>query len=71
MAGTHSCALPITNVGSGLKRRELAAPEQRERLQSLLAAAGKRLTLVYGAKDEKHNQALVLRDLLSRMARRD
>ena len=52
-------------------RRELAAPEQRERLQSLLAAAGKRLTLVYGAKDEKHNQALVLRDLLSRMARRD
>ena len=52
-------------------RRELAAPEQRERLQSLLAAAGKRLTLVYGAKDEKHNQALVLRDLLSRQAKRN
>jgi uncharacterized protein YeaO (DUF488 family) len=52
-------------------RRELAAPVQWERLQSLLAAAGKRLTLVYGAKDEKYNQALVLRNSLSRMARRD
>jgi uncharacterized protein YeaO (DUF488 family) len=53
-------------------RQELAAPAQRERLQSLLAAARKRsLTLVYGAKDTKHNQALVLCDVLSRMATRD
>ena len=47
---------------------ELSAPPQRERLKSLVTAAGnRRLTLVYGAKDEKHNQAVVLRDLLSKM----
>jgi uncharacterized protein YeaO (DUF488 family) len=52
-------------------REELAAPDQRERLQSLLTSAGKRpLTLVYGAKDESHNQAVVLRDLLSQMTTR-
>jgi uncharacterized protein YeaO (DUF488 family) len=37
----------------------------------LLKAAGKRpLTLVYGAKDEEHNQAVVLRSVLSRMVKR-
>ena len=51
-------------------RKELATPTQRERLRSLLAAAEKGpLTLVYGAKDEEHNQALVLRGVLSRMAK--
>ena len=49
-------------------REELSSPEQRQRLQELLAAArGKTLTLVYGAKDEVHNQAVVLRELLSQM----
>jgi uncharacterized protein YeaO (DUF488 family) len=49
-------------------REELAGPAQRERLKSLITAAGDRpLTLVYGAKDEQHNQAVVLRDLLSQM----
>lgn len=49
-------------------REELSAPTQRERLKALVAAAGNRpLTLIYGAKDEEHNQAVVLREMLSRM----
>lgn len=52
-------------------RDELAAPEQRQRLHALLKNAGKReLTLVYGAKDEEHNQAVVLRDVLMKMQSR-
>ncbi len=50
-------------------RQELA--DQRDRLRQLLKSAGKRpLTLVYGAKDEEHNQAVVLRSILSQMASR-
>ena len=56
-------------------RSELDAPEQQERLRLLLAQAGNgahtlgalprgALTLVYGAKDEQHNQAIVLRAVL-------
>ena len=38
---------------------------------SVVMSAGKRpLTLVYGAKDEKHNQAVVPRSILSQMAKR-
>ena len=49
-------------------REELSAPALREQLESLVTVAGKRpLTLVYGAKDEEHNQAVVLRDMLSQM----
>jgi uncharacterized protein YeaO (DUF488 family) len=49
-------------------REELSTPTQRERLKALVAAAGNRpLTLVYGAKDEEHNQAVVLRDMLSQL----
>jgi uncharacterized protein YeaO (DUF488 family) len=49
-------------------REELSTLQQRERLKSLVTAAGnRRLTLVYGAKDEEHNQAVVLRDMLSQM----
>lgn len=49
---------------------ELGAPEQQERLSALVAAAGKRpITLIYGAKDEEHNQAVVLRGLLERHAK--
>ncbi len=52
-------------------RKELASPAQRARLRLLLDAAGKGpLALVYGAKDEEHNQAVVLRDVLSRMSKR-
>jgi len=48
-----------------------ATSAQRSRLRSLLDAAGRGpLTLVYGAKDEKHNQAVVLRDVLARPTRR-
>jgi uncharacterized protein YeaO (DUF488 family) len=51
-------------------RRELAAPAQRERLQALTAVARKRpVTLIYGASDSEHNQAVVLREILSRMDR--
>jgi uncharacterized protein YeaO (DUF488 family) len=50
-------------------REELAS--KRNRLRALLNAAGRRpLTLVYGAKDEEHNQAVVLRAILSQMAKR-
>ena len=49
-------------------RKELDEPAQRARLRQLLEAAGKGpLTLVYGAKDEEHNQAAVLRAVLSRL----
>lgn len=45
---------------------ELAAPEMRERLRALLAAGGsqKTITLVYGARGEAENQAVVLREAL-------
>ncbi|GAA0716543.1 DUF488 domain-containing protein [Dokdonella soli] len=47
-------------------RMELAEPAQRERLHALLAAAGaQRITLVYGARSETENQAVVLREVLS------
>jgi uncharacterized protein YeaO (DUF488 family) len=50
---------------------ELSSPEQREGLHALLARAGRGpLTLLYGAKDEEHNQAVVLRGLLTRMSAR-
>lgn len=50
---------------------ELAAPEQQARLEALLQAAGKRpLTLLYGAHDAEHNQAVVLRDALLDYAQR-
>ncbi len=34
------------------------------------SAAGRKLTLIYAAKDEAHNQAVVLRDLLAAAAAR-
>lgn len=52
-------------------RKELSTASQRARLRQVLDAAGKGpLTLVYGAKDEEHNQAVVLRDELARMLTR-
>jgi uncharacterized protein YeaO (DUF488 family) len=51
---------------------ELRTEPQRARLAHLMdAAAGhRRLTLVFGARDEEHNQAVVLRDALERYAAR-
>ncbi|WP_447922420.1 DUF488 domain-containing protein [Achromobacter aegrifaciens] len=44
---------------------ELAEPEQQARMAALLDAAGARpLTLLYGARNTEHNQAVVLRDAL-------
>lgn len=46
-------------------RAELEAPTQRERLRALLASAGReRITLIYGARSETGNQAIVLREAL-------
>jgi uncharacterized protein YeaO (DUF488 family) len=47
-------------------RRELASAEQQERMRRLLSdAAGRAISLIYGAKDEHHNQAVVLQEVLS------
>ncbi|ABR91549.1 uroporphyrin-III C-methyltransferase [Janthinobacterium sp. Marseille] len=49
-------------------RSELAETEKLQQMQLLLAdAAGRSITLVYGAKDEQHNQAVVLRDVMSKL----
>ena len=49
--------------------RELARPEAAQQLQELygLARGRKRLTLLYAFKDEEHNNAVVLKDLLDGM----
>jgi uncharacterized protein YeaO (DUF488 family) len=45
---------------------ELRAQDQQERMDNLLAEAdGRAMTLVYGAKDEEHNHAVVLQQALS------
>ena len=50
-------------------RKELSAPEQREKMRELLKSASpKALTLVYGAKDEEHTHALVLQSELGKIA---
>ena len=46
-------------------RKELEGAKHRERLaQILTAVGGGRLTLVFGARDDEHNQAVVLRDVI-------
>lgn len=54
------------------KRRYFAElREHKAELRALLDEAGKGpLTLVYGARDERHNNAVALREYLSRMKRR-
>jgi uncharacterized protein YeaO (DUF488 family) len=49
--------------------KELALPEAAESLEELyrLANKKKRLTLLYSSKDEEHNNAVVLKDLLDGM----
>lgn len=51
-------------------RQELRSANARSMLRELAELAVKdTVTLVYGAKDETHNQAVVLREELERMAR--
>jgi uncharacterized protein YeaO (DUF488 family) len=46
-------------------KQELLAEPMQTRMKALLGAAhGRHITLVYGAKDEVHNHAVVLRDVL-------
>jgi len=48
---------------------ELRAPEQQAALKALLdEAAGRPITLIYGARDPEHNHALVLKDALLRVS---
>ena len=48
-------------------RAELSEPEQRDRLDHVRKLATKqRVTLVYGAKDTEHNQAIVIAEELAR-----
>ena len=49
-------------------RRELRSAYAQQKLGELAAAArGHTLTLVYSARDETHNQAVVLREVLEQM----
>jgi uncharacterized protein YeaO (DUF488 family) len=51
-------------------RHELKSAGARRMLRELVALAVKDpVTLVYGAKDETHNQAVVLREILERITR--
>jgi uncharacterized protein YeaO (DUF488 family) len=48
-------------------RTELGSAEAKAAMRALLEEAGARnITLVYGAKDEQHSQALVLREILEK-----
>lgn len=47
---------------------ELKEEEKQAQIRQLLAdASGRTITLVYGARDTEHNQAVVLRDALLRL----
>ncbi len=51
-------------------RDELRAPAARDRLDDLARrAANRRVTLVYGARDERHNDALVVAGEIARRLR--
>jgi uncharacterized protein YeaO (DUF488 family) len=56
------------------KRRyhsELQLPERQEQLYELLALARKSpITLLYGARDEEHNEAVALREFLEDSVRK-
>ncbi|HEY7746869.1 MAG TPA: DUF488 domain-containing protein [Desulfuromonadales bacterium] len=56
---------------TGFRQRYFAELEQKEELVAELAekARGGSLTLVFGAKDEKHNNAVALRDYLEKRLR--
>ena len=51
-------------------RRELRAPAARQRLNELARRAARGVvTIVYGARDEQHNDAVVIRDEITRRLR--
>lgn len=50
-------------------KQELQDPACQERMREILQAAdGKNITLLYAAKDEQHNQAILLADILAEYA---
>jgi uncharacterized protein YeaO (DUF488 family) len=52
-------------------RSELRRPDRREPLHQLLALARKGpVTLLYGARDEEHNEAVALREFLEASAKK-
>jgi len=52
-------------------RSELRRPERQEPLHELLALARKGpVTLLYGARDEEHNEAVALREFLEDSAKK-
>lgn len=56
------------NIFQKRYQAELAAPERQQQLLSLLMAAGERpITLIYGARNQVCNQAVVLRQILKKM----
>src|SRR5581483_2219024 len=60
--------------GKEFRRRyldELKEPRRRTIIEELAKLAAKRtVTLVYGARDEAHNHAIILRDVMNRVAAR-
>lgn len=51
---------------------ELRAPEARKAIASLVARARRgRVTLVYSARDEEHNNAVVLKTVIDRLLKRN
>jgi uncharacterized protein YeaO (DUF488 family) len=52
-------------------KRELRNPETRHAIAQTVRAAKRApaITLIYGAKDEKHNEAVVLQGVFKRIAR--
>jgi uncharacterized protein YeaO (DUF488 family) len=50
-------------------RKELSRPQARRMLDELAAISARgTLTLVYSARDEQHNQAVVIREVLEEMS---
>jgi uncharacterized protein YeaO (DUF488 family) len=48
-------------------KKELCNPEAKEQMKLLVELAQKKkLTLVYGAKDEEHNNAVVLKSMIEK-----
>lgn len=51
----------------GAYKKELRSPQARELLEKLGRQAAKRtLTLLYGARDEEHNNAVVLKEVIEK-----
>lgn len=51
-------------------RNELKSPELRDKIRELAAKAKRgTVTLVYSARDEEHNNAVVFKDLIARSSR--